>query len=166
TQDATDLLLTVSTGRGASAAADYAAGKTITLPDARGRSFFGPDSMGSTAAGRLGSGVGTFLTNNDKLGAGAGSETKVLVTANLPAYTPTGTITNGAITFPNSQVTSLANGANGGITTGPSSANVSLTAVLGPTQATTTFAGVAQGGLSTGFDKTPPAILFTPYMKL
>jgi hypothetical protein len=43
----------VSTGRGASAAADYAANKTITLPDARGRSIFGKDDMGGSAASRV-----------------------------------------------------------------------------------------------------------------
>lgn len=43
----------VSTGRGASAAADFAANKTITLPDARGRGIFGKDDMGGTAANRV-----------------------------------------------------------------------------------------------------------------
>lgn len=50
----------VSTGRGVSAAADYAANKTITLPDARGRGTVGKDDMGGSAASRLtagGSGV-------------------------------------------------------------------------------------------------------------
>lgn len=166
TQDTTSLLLTVSTGRGASAAADFAANKTITLPDARGRSFFGPDTMGSTASGRLGSGAGSFLTNNDTVGAGAGTETKTLATANLPAYTPSGTISNGAITFPTTVVTSLASGANQGITTGPATTTISLTNVLLPSQAASTFTGAAQGGLSTPIDKTPPAILITPYIKL
>lgn len=43
----------VSTGRGASAAADYAAHKTIVLPDLRGRTVFGKDNMGGSTAGRL-----------------------------------------------------------------------------------------------------------------
>ena len=40
----------VSTGRGASAAADWAANKTITLPDARGRVLLGKDNMGGSSA--------------------------------------------------------------------------------------------------------------------
>lgn len=43
----------VSTGRGVSAAADFAANKTITLPDARGRTIYGKDNMGGTTASRL-----------------------------------------------------------------------------------------------------------------
>jgi len=46
----------VSSGRGASAAADFAANKTITIPDARGRVIAGRDNMGGTAANRLTSG--------------------------------------------------------------------------------------------------------------
>ena len=42
----------VSTGRGASAAADFAANKTITLPDKRGYVPGGLDDMGNSAAGR------------------------------------------------------------------------------------------------------------------
>ncbi len=47
-----DANLSVSTGRGASAAADWAANKTIALPDFRGRVPSGLDDMGNTAAGR------------------------------------------------------------------------------------------------------------------
>lgn len=42
----------VSTGRGANAAADFAANKTITLPDKRGYIHGGLDDMGNSAAGR------------------------------------------------------------------------------------------------------------------
>lgn len=42
----------VSTGRGANAAADFAANKTITLPDKRGYVPGGLDDMGNSAAGR------------------------------------------------------------------------------------------------------------------
>lgn len=48
-----DVYLAVSGGRGASAQADWDAHKRITLPDARGRSLHGRDSMGTSAAGRL-----------------------------------------------------------------------------------------------------------------
>jgi hypothetical protein len=48
-----DANLTVSTGRGATAAADWAANKTIALPDWRGRALAFLDDMGNSAAGRL-----------------------------------------------------------------------------------------------------------------
>ena len=73
----------VSTGRGASAAADYAANKTIALPDLRGRAFFGLDDMGANAASRLGSVVTSQTTN----GASGGTETVALTSAELAAHT-------------------------------------------------------------------------------
>ena len=47
--------LSVSGGRGASAAADFAANKTLTLPDCKGRTIAGLDDMGASPAGRLSS---------------------------------------------------------------------------------------------------------------
>lgn len=73
----------VSSGRGSTAAADYAANKTITLPDLRGRSFFGLDDMGSTAAARL----GTIITDETTNGASGGSETVALTEAQNAAHT-------------------------------------------------------------------------------
>jgi hypothetical protein len=48
-----DTIATVTGGRGASAAADFAANKPILLPDMRGRATAGLDNMGGTAAGRM-----------------------------------------------------------------------------------------------------------------
>jgi microcystin-dependent protein len=62
----------VSGGRGASAAADWAANKTITLPDMRGRSIIG------TGAG---SGL-TARTHGEKLGA----ETHTLTESQIPLH--------------------------------------------------------------------------------
>jgi len=85
-----DAQLAVSGGRGANAAADFAANKRIALPDARGRSFFGTDDMGGGGtAGRItnaGSGiVGTTL------GVTGGAETHTLTTAQLASHSHTGT---------------------------------------------------------------------------
>lgn len=77
------LSLTVSGGRGASAPADWAAGKTITTPDLRGCTLVGRDSMGTSAAGRL-----TALTTStpDTLGTFFGLEGVVLTEANLATH--------------------------------------------------------------------------------
>jgi len=75
----------VPTGRGLSAAADYAANKTITLPDGRGRVLAGQDDMGGSAASRLttgGSGV-----DGATLGTSGGTETHTLTTAQLASHT-------------------------------------------------------------------------------
>lgn len=77
----------VSGGRGASAAADFAAHKTITLPDARGRVIVGKDNMGGTTASRITSG-GCGITGTT-LGTSGGSQTHTLTEAQLAAHTHT-----------------------------------------------------------------------------
>lgn len=79
-----DSVCPVSTGRGASAAADWAANKTIGLPDARGRVFAGRDDMGGVAANRMtsgGSGV-----NGSTNGASGGAQTHTITTAQMPSH--------------------------------------------------------------------------------
>lgn len=75
----------VSGGRGASAAADFAANKTLTLPDCRGRVPAFKDDMGGSAASRLttgGSGV-----DGATLGASGGAQTHTLDTTQIPSHT-------------------------------------------------------------------------------
>ena len=72
----------VSTGRGGSAAADFAANKTITPPDHRGRVIAGQDDMGGSSANRIVTGF-----NGDTLGLAGGAETHTLTEAEMPAHT-------------------------------------------------------------------------------
>lgn len=76
TQDGT---LAVSGGRGGTASGDWAANKNIALPDFRGRTFVGLDTMGSTAAG--------VLTGIDTVGETVGAQTVALTTAQLASHT-------------------------------------------------------------------------------
>jgi microcystin-dependent protein len=76
----------VSGGRGASAAADFAAHKTIALPDARGRVIAAQDDMGGTAASRV-LGVLSGSVDGDTLGATGGEEGHDLTIAEMPAHT-------------------------------------------------------------------------------
>ena len=69
--------LAVSGGRGASAAADWSANKTIALPDFRGRAIAGLDDMGNTGAGRLSATY--FGTSSTVLGAAGGSESNSVI---------------------------------------------------------------------------------------
>jgi len=76
--------LAVSGGRGANAAADWAAHKTIGVPDLRGRTIVGKDNMGGTTASRITSG-GSGITGTT-LGASGGTETHTLTTAQLASH--------------------------------------------------------------------------------
>ncbi len=67
-----DTYAAVSSGRGASAAADFAAHKTITLPDLRGRTV-------------IGSGTGSGLTSRTH-GATGGAETHTLSIGEIPSH--------------------------------------------------------------------------------
>jgi hypothetical protein len=160
-----DATLTVSGGR-TTAAADFAANKTITLPDGRGRAISGLDDMGNSAAGRLtatyfGASGGCSGVLGTTLGAACGGESKTVVLANLPPYTPLGAIANGAITITN-------NANSGGTTTGGGAFPASSTtaATITAAQASTTFTGTAQGGTSTPVAVVSPRILVTIYIKL
>lgn len=82
-----DANLAVSGGRGASGAADWAANKTIALPDWRGRTIAGLDDMGNSAAGVLTSastGFGNQGGNPTVLGNGGGTQSVSLTLAQLP----------------------------------------------------------------------------------
>jgi hypothetical protein len=78
-----------------------------------------------------------------------------LVTANLPPYSPAGTITNGAITSTPISGTEGSNSGPAGAGTGATIAMTNATPiVISSTQAASTFAGSAQGGTSTPIVKS------------
>lgn len=84
--------LTVSGGgRGTSAADDFAAGKTIALPDMRGRAPFGFDDMGNLTAARLTGGKFDGTGSGVTVGSTGGEAAHQLTTAELAAHTHTGT---------------------------------------------------------------------------
>lgn len=115
----------VSGGRGATAAADWTANKTITLPDLRGRSI-------------IGTGTGSGLTARTH-GAKVGAETHQLAAGELPAHQHfsfnTGATSNGspsvsAAQYPTRDNSTASNGSytiNGTAT----AATVGLTSSIG-----------------------------------
>jgi microcystin-dependent protein len=159
-----DSVCAVSSGRGASAAADYAANKTIALPDMRGRALFGLDDMGNSAAGRLAAATIDQTTN----GASGGADTVTLAEANLPSHTHSfsattssdGAHTHTYATGSASPTQNLAAGSNFRFdgntgTTGSSGSH------------THTVSGTTGGtGSGTAVDKLPPAFLTTFIIKL
>ena len=162
----TDPNLTVSGGRTGNALNDFNAGKQLSLPDWRGRALAFLDDMGASAAGRLTSTY--FGTSPTVLGAASSfADSRTMLVANLPPYTPAGAIGNGAITFPVAKITSSGGGSTAAIVTSPSvSSSSDITGALGPQQASSTFTGTAQGGTSTPFSVIQPTMLATIYLKL
>lgn len=157
-----DVNLAVSGGRGASSAADYAANKTLTLPDWRGRALAFMDDMGNSAAGRLtAAGFGVAAT---VLGAASTpTETKTLAAANLPPYTPTGTIAVAGTT----PVKELGINASGGGLTVYAPGGGAGTDAIPLSVSSQTFTGTAAPGqISTPFAIVQPTMLATVYLKL
>lgn len=160
-----DTVCAVSTGRGASAAADYAAGKTIALPDVRGRAFFGLDDMGNSAAGRLGS----VITSGN--GASGGTETHTLTEAQLPAHdhgasglsaSTNVTVNNGTLVV---RATSLQGGISGTENSTLPSGGTQISTITA--SATTSISGnTADAGSGAAHSNMPPAFLTTFIIKL
>jgi microcystin-dependent protein len=117
---------------------------TFNLPDKRGRVAAGKDDMGGSSANRL-TDANDGL-NGDTLGDTGGGETQTLVTANLPAYTPSGTIAIGG-------------GIYGGSSNAGSFAAGATPAPNTPVAITATLTGAAQGGTSTAFGIVQPTII-------
>lgn len=144
---------------------------TFTLPDLRGRVVAGRDNMGGIPANRLTSatvGFGSLPT----LGASGGLQSTILLTLNLPPYTPSGGVTitdpghthgvgvgpfgpstSSFLAITTSTITStLAGGTNG-----VQSSFTGITAVFG---------GAAQGGTSNPFPRIQPTLILNYIIKV
>lgn len=157
-----DSALAVSGGRGASAAADFAANKTIALPDCRGRVLAGFDDMGSTAAGRL----TTATMSGTGIGSVGGSQTHTLTPAEIPSLTSTGSATPSSsrnlVTTPTSTLSSSLPVNPGAANYVPYTSDIAgwLNASSIPVSVTTT------GTSGSAHAIVQPTILATTYLKL
>lgn len=102
-----DTLCPVSSGRGANAAADFAANKTLTMLDSRGNTFAVAENMGGNNRGNLGSGVSPGFTGTASQGEQSGAKSDTTTTAQLPAA---------PVSIPASQV-GIGSGGGGGALT-------------------------------------------------
>jgi microcystin-dependent protein len=131
---------------------------TFNVPDLRGRVVAGADAMGGVAASRLTDAVAGM----DSLGDAGGAQSTTLVTANLPPYTPSGSLT-GSQSFGNiQQNTSTYSPQGGGSGTSAFVNNVSIV-VLG---SGFSFSGTAQGGTSTPFTNVQPTIIANKLLRV
>jgi microcystin-dependent protein len=154
-------------GRGASAAADWAAAKQIALPDWRGCTIAALDDMGNSPAGRLTTSY--FGVAATVLGARSGSEGIGLTISNLPVVTPTGgasSSASGSVSYPcrayfnggGSTVPEVQLGAN----TAASQGNISATVAI----SVSTSISMNSFGGNQGHANCQPTKLATIYIKL
>lgn len=153
-----DAQAAVSTGRGANAAADFAAHKTIALPDLRGRITAGLDNLGGSAASKLtnvATGANFDATVNGNAG---GSQSHTLTTPELAAHSHTITDPGHA----HNQVSQTGSFPNG---TGGSSCAAAATATIA-TGANVTGITVNSAGSGTAHAIVQPTYVLSKIIKL
>lgn len=163
-----DTTLAVSGGRGANAAADWAANKTIALPDARSRALIGLGSMGASAAGILSASYIDGGETADTLGATSGLDDVALTEAQLAVHDHTASTTispNGShshtFTGPGSHVQ---RGAGSGVNV--PGENTTRTTDTEPNHGHTATTTVNNAGSGQAHNNMQPSLLVTVYLKL
>lgn len=143
---------------------------TFNIPDLRGKAPIGRNNMNGTASIVLNSTY--FLTDPNGLGVNGGLQFSQLIQPNVPAYTPTGSISVTLndpghvhpvnIPSPGSIIAGQGGGtfnaftSTGGV--GVTNAFTATTNVTGITVSSQTFTGSGNGGSSTPFSNIPPSI--------
>lgn len=160
-----DANLTVSGGRGASAAADYAANKTILLPDWRGRALAGLDDMGNTSAARMSPALGVSSTT---LGGSGGAPNATLSQGHLPATTYS--LNSGSVSVASTRSDIVVN-TNGTFQTSPQGGPTTSFFLASAFNTGITSTGTATGtigplGSGSAFNTVSPVMLATIYLKL
>lgn len=113
----------VSTGRGANAAADFAANKTITLPNKKNAVAGGLDDMGATAAGGF-AGVPVVLGDVTTAGSVVGEATHTITKAESAVLTYVAAVTDPGHSHP----------IKGAATSNGTGSFISATTTFGPAQ--------------------------------
>lgn len=166
-----DANLAVSTGRGASANADWVANKQLTLPDFRGRAIAGLDDMGNSAAGRL---TATYFgTAATALGAVGGSESHTLTLAQLAAHDHGGATGSTTQTLSSTMYGTNSQATVATTTVGTGSAYNAVAGGAGVTNLPSINSAlsahthtVASAGSGSAHNNTQPTMLITVYCKL
>lgn len=126
------------------------------LPDLRSVVVAGRSNMGGTDNG--------LLPGGTVFGAVLGAATRTLVGANLPPYTPTGSVANGAITI-NGVASNNTFGNVSDVTPGSVQGSYGV-ASLTASQGASSFTGAAQGGTSSPVGVIQPTIVLDKIIKV
>lgn len=156
-----DTSLIVSGGRGASAAGDWAAAKTIALPDMRQRARIGVSGMGGTASAILSNIAVDNSETLDTLGATLGLKNHTITVSQMPAHdhgANTGTAGGHSHTVPSSAGTGQ--GAPGGNSVQQSTGTVATSTVAAHAHT------IASQGGGTAMPIVQPSMLVSVYLKL
>jgi microcystin-dependent protein len=148
----TNGLCAVSGGRGATAAADFSANKTIATFTMQGRAPFGLDDMGGSAA--------SVISGATAVAVG-GAETTTIAQANLPNVSLSST----ALTATPSQSIVITAGSQQSDNTHTGSGNF-IQSVTSSALTVAVAGTVPLGGSGTALNKMPPYMLGTFYIKL
>jgi microcystin-dependent protein len=158
----------VSGGRGATGAADFAAGKTMQLPDCRGGAPFGVDDMGNSAAGRL---TGVTFTAGDETtpGSSGGTSLVTLTNSQIPRNIPNTASSSSSTTTqpPSGFGVMIGQGGSALVGAGPGSTPAATGNVGSLASSTTTTTSVTinpSGGGS--HNNMPPFFLVNWFIKL
>lgn len=125
---------------------------TFAVPNYQEVTLVGKSGMGGAASPGLLASIGAGLKG--VLNGLFGANQKTLVTANLPAYTPAGSIANGAISISHNAAANSGGSTTGG---GGFGLNAPAGASISASQGASTFTGTAQGGTSTPIDTVQPS---------
>ncbi|KRR27955.1 phage tail protein [Bradyrhizobium lablabi] len=136
---------------------------TFNLPDKRGRVSAADDDMGGSSALRLTSAVAGFA--GDTLGAAGGSQSQTLVTANLPAYTPAGSVSV-TVTSTSANVQNNIGGTASANLAGGATDYAQKNSSIITSTGTGTFTGTAQGGTSMPVRTVQPTIICNYIMRI
>lgn len=129
----------------------------FALPDYRGRVTAGNDG----GAGRLSAAGGCTGTTTS---ATCGTQTATLVLANLPAYTPAGSVSAPTITL-SAASTGVVNSGTGGGANLTGGGGALLQATMTASSSAPAFTGSAQGGTSTPVLTLPPLMIVNKIIK-
>ncbi len=158
--------LTISNNAGATGATTLTIGPfpqgdcstTFNVPNMLGRASVAADTAGSTL-------TSTTCTNPATIGVTCGTQTKTLITGNLPPYTPAGSVSTVANQGANGNaLVVFSGGGTNGFTGTGANASGALYGAGGNTLAST-FTGTAQGGTSTPVSSLAPIGLVTKAIK-
>jgi microcystin-dependent protein len=168
-----DPSLDVSTGRGVSAELDWENGKTIALPDIKGRTLVGLADMGASfTSNRLNGGTFSSGDTSTDLGATGGSASQTLTVAQLAVHSHPSTATtfvsssgSGTFSYTAPQAPATVQ-AGTGTTAVPGGVSTPGSATLVISSSASTTLDNATAGSGSGHNNLPPFILGTYYVKL